>query len=160
MVFTLKWSLRTPPLVLSHQQSRSNLFIDSTSSGHLVHFSLCAELRGKPSTVFTWRSGNHMKDSCRPCLRAVWNHEPDWDVSEDMSPLLELRFHDGNELPWLHFIHPSFQAGPTLFAVVLYCSWLSFFAVLVFHQELFYWLNMHLVSPPPILVNFVWVYKA
>lgn len=35
-----------------------------------------------------------------------------------------------------------------------------FFAVLVFHQELFYWLNMHLVFPPPILVNFVWVYKA
>lgn len=118
-------------------------------------FQFMCKLRGKRSTVLTWRSGNHIKDSCRPCLRIVRNHEPNRDVSEDMSYLLELCVHGGNELPWVHFIHPTFQTRPMLFAVVFYCSWLSFFAVWVFHQGLFYWLNMHLYFPPPILVNFV-----
>lgn len=118
-------------------------------------FQFMCKLRGKRSTVLTWRSGNHIKDSCRPCLRVVWNHEPNRDVSEDMSYLLELCVQGGNELPWVHFIQPTFQTRPMLFAVVFYCSWLSFFAVWVFHQGLFYWLNMHLYFPPPILVNFV-----
>lgn len=150
-VFTLKRCLCIPS-GLSHQQCRSNLFIDSTSSGHLVRFSLCAS---KEESGLTWRSGNRTKDSCRLCLRVVWNHEPNRDVSGDMSYLLELCVHGGNALPWVHFIHPTFQTRPMLFAVVFYCSWLSFFAVWVFHQGLFYWLNMHLYFPPPILVNFV-----
>lgn len=119
-------------------------------------FQFMCKLRGMQCTVLMWRSGNHIKDSWRPCLRIVWNHEPKWDVSENMSYFLDLCVRNGKEIPVEHFIHAMFPSGLILVAVALYCSWVSLFSLWVFHQELFSWLKCALIF----LVNFVQVYNA
>lgn len=49
----------------------------------VLHVLMC-ELRGERS-VLMWRAGNHTKDSCCPCLRIVWNHESNQEISENKS---------------------------------------------------------------------------
>lgn len=117
-------------------------------------FQFMCKLRGMRYTVLTWRSGNHIKDSERPCLRIVWNHEPNRDVSENMSYLLELCIHKGFELPVVQLIPAMLDKSD----IICCCHLLQLSVTLCSLGSppgAVFLIKMCIFFFPPVLVNFV-----